>query len=251
LDTQGRRFPVRSDNPKVYLPVGNCLMGHIDGRQAMALAFLNSAGVEQMIGYTVATWYGYAGWGCLDYFVEQPGRFTLAEAAWANRQALLHRLETNFPGLAAVELDAGRRPRQPITVSPQAKAAGLTPQDALGLLYDRDVLAFYGDPKWEARMAPGPLRWEQSLSVKDGVYRFEVIPKQGERSFQPVSTNGSQRGGRPIFCLLPNRIKNAEIVEGKELEPLVAADFVLVPLPKRVEAGQSLRVVFRAARAGR
>ena len=75
-------------------------MGHIDGPDAMALAFMNSAGVDQMIGYTVPTWYGYGGWGMLDYFVEQPGRFTLAEAFYANQQALIHRLETYFPGAA-------------------------------------------------------------------------------------------------------------------------------------------------------
>ena len=55
-------------------------MGHIDDQQAMALAWLKSGGVRQMLGYTVPTWYGYAGWGCLDYFVEQPGRYDFAEA---------------------------------------------------------------------------------------------------------------------------------------------------------------------------
>ncbi len=98
LDTHGQRYPIRSDNPKVYLPVGNCLMGHIDGPDAMALAFLNSAGVNQMIGYTVPRWYGYAGWGLLDYFVEQPGRFTLAEAFYANEQALVYRHSTEDCG---------------------------------------------------------------------------------------------------------------------------------------------------------
>ena len=72
-------------------------MGHIDGTNAMALAFLNSGGVNQMVGYTVTTWYGYAGWGCLDYFVEQPGRYTLAEAFRANQTALINRLQTVFP----------------------------------------------------------------------------------------------------------------------------------------------------------
>src|SRR5437588_461556 len=64
-DTKGQRFPINSPNPKVYLAVGNCLMGHIDGPDAMALAFMNSGGVDQMVGYTVDTWFGYGGWGCL------------------------------------------------------------------------------------------------------------------------------------------------------------------------------------------
>ena len=105
VDTAGKKLLVRSDNPKVYLPVGNCLMGHINGPDSMALAYMNSAGVDQMIGYTVPTWYGYGGWGMLDYFVEQPGRYTLAEAFFANQQALIHRLETYFPGAAKTDSD--------------------------------------------------------------------------------------------------------------------------------------------------
>ncbi len=101
LDTQGAKHPIDSPNPKVYLPIGNCLMGHVKDRDSMALAWMNSAGVRQMIGYTVNTWYGYAGWGCLDYFVEQPGRYTFAEAFLANQHALIHRLETYFPSSVA------------------------------------------------------------------------------------------------------------------------------------------------------
>jgi hypothetical protein len=80
VDSSGHRFEIQSANPKVWLPIGNCLAGHIDGPDALALAFMNAAGVHQMIGYTVPTWFGYAGWGCFDYFVEQPGRYALAEA---------------------------------------------------------------------------------------------------------------------------------------------------------------------------
>lgn len=92
VDTAGREFEIVSPNPKVYLPVGNCLIGHIDGPDAMALAWLHAGGARQMIGYIVPTWFGYMGWGLLDYFVQQPGRFTLAEAFFANQQALLWEL---------------------------------------------------------------------------------------------------------------------------------------------------------------
>ena len=251
VDTRGARFTIRSDNPKVYLPVGNCLMGHIDGPDAMALAFMNRAGVLQMIGYTVVTWYGYGGWGLLDYFLEQPGRFTLAEAFFANQQALLHRLETHFPGVA--DAGAGADPRKVrIEVSPRARAAGLTPDDARGLLYDRDAVAFYGDPAWEARLAPGPLAWEQSLSHHNGVYRFEFRPLGGLRTFEPINTNGSQRGGRPLVQLLGQRIRagSVRILEGDELEPLVSDDFLLVPNPRRCDPKRPYRVVFAAEPSG-
>ena len=41
---------------------------------------------------TIPTGYGYGGWGCLDYFVEQPGRYTFTEAFLANHHALVQRL---------------------------------------------------------------------------------------------------------------------------------------------------------------
>lgn len=251
IDTRGTRFPVDSPNPKVYLPVGNCLMGHIDGPDAMALAFLNSAGVYQMIGYTFPTWYGYAGWGCLDFFLEQPGRFTFAEAVFANRQALLHRLETNFPEIARTEMKPGQTPRVPIEVSQTARQAGLSAQDARGLLFDRDVLAFYGDPAWVARMAPGPLAWKQSLKEKDGLYTFEIKPQRGKQSFEPINTNGSQRGGRPIVQLLPHRIKDVRLREGKELRPLITDNFILVPNPGKCDPKRRYRITFQAVRSVR
>jgi len=213
----------------------------------MALAFMNSAGVYQMAGYTVPTWYGYAGWGMLDYFVEQPGRFTLAEAFFANQQALVHRLATCFPGLetadAAKPVPAGRE------LSAAAKAAGLTWQDARGLLYDRDTLAFYGDPAWEARMSPVPLAWEQSLAQTGNEYRFEIRPLRGERSFAPLNTNGSQRGGRPIVHLLPHRVdaRSVRILEGSDLAPLVTDNFLLVPNPGQCDRKRTYRVIFREA----
>jgi hypothetical protein len=220
LDTKRRKHPIDSPNPKVYMPVGNCLMGHIKDPDAMALAWMNSAGVKQMLGYTVTTWYGYGGWGCLDYFVEQPGRYTFSEAFFANHHALMHRLGDPTTGA----------------------------RDQRGLAFDRDVVAFYGDPAWEARMAPGKLAYEQTLTIKDGLYTFEIRPNLGEESFAAVNTNGSQRGGRPFVHLLDHRIKDAQIVEGSDLKPVITDDFILVPRPQRCDPSRSYRVSFRAER---
>lgn len=219
LDTHGDKHVVESKNPKVFLPIGNCSMGHIDNRDAMALAYMNSAGVTQMIGYTVPTWFGYAGWGCLDYFVEQPGRYTFVEAFFANHHALVHHLE-NKTG------------------------------DQRGLSFDRDVVALYGDPAWEAKMADGSKHFEQTLTEKNGVFTLSIVPKMGDQSFKPVNTNGSQRGGRPIVTYLPHRIGSAEIISGLQLQPTITDDFVLVPLPKDYKPNREYKVVFRAAPVG-
>ena len=246
LDTSGRRHPIESDNAKVYMPVGNCLMGHIDGRDAMALAYMHSAGVKQMLGYTMPTSYGYAGWGCLDYFVEQPGRYTFTESFFANNHALVHRLATYFPELLNAEVDENGMTSAKIVVSDQAKAAGLTEDDGRWLLFDRDAVAFYGDPAWEARMAKRPTAWEQTLTEKAGVWTLEIKPNRGAKTFEPINKNGSQRGGRPIVQFLPHRIQPAQVLEGAELNPVITDDFVLVPLPKEYQG--KYRVVFRAAR---
>ena len=121
------------------------------------------------------------------------------------------------------------------------------------MLYDRDVVAFYGDPAWEVRMAPAKAAWEQSLVVKDGQYTFEVRPLRGNASFQPINENGSQRGGRPILQLLPHRIDatSVKLVEGADLKPLVTDNFLLVPLPRDSEAKASYRVVFTANEVGK
>ena len=217
LDTSKKRHPVDSNNPKVYMPVGNCLMGHIDRPDCMALAWMNSAGVMQMFGYTVPTWFGYAGWGCLNYFVEQPGRYTFTEAFFANQQALIHALESN----------AGDA------------------QTRKGLKHDSTVVAFYGDPAWQARMATGKLAFEQSLIAADGRWTFEVKPKDAN-SFAPVDTNGSQRQPRPFVAFFDCRLKDVEVVEGAELKPVITDDFILVERPAACDPSKTYRVVFRA-----
>jgi zinc protease len=246
VDTTGKKIPIHSDTPKVYLPIGNCLMGHVDGPDAMALAFMKSAGVRQMIGYTVLTWYGYAGWGCLDYYVEQPGRYTFNEAFLANECALVHRLETNFPEIARLDVPPGGTPRVAVKLSEAAKAAGLTQQDALGTLHDRDVLAFYGDPAWEARMAKGKLAYDQTLEQKGNEFVFEIKPLEGDKSFDTVNKNGAQRGGRPIVQFFDEQLTDIKVTGGDDLKPVITDTFILVPHPGKCDPARTYRVTFTA-----
>ena len=247
-DTDDQEFPVSSPNPKVYLPVGNCLMGHINDSNAMALAWMNSVGVNQMIGYTFETWYGYAGWGCMDYFVEQPGRYTLAEAFRANDCALIQRLLTYAPQAATMESELSESPEYHGKLTAQARQDGITRDEVEGLLFDRDVLAFYGDPQWEARMADAPKAWSQSLTESDGIYTFTVQANRGEKSFEPVNTNGSQRGGRPFIEFFPDRLKDFSLVEGADLKPVFSDGFLLVPNPGTCDPSRKYVVRFKATR---
>jgi zinc protease len=245
---EGRKFPIHSPNPKVYLPIGNCLMGHIDQRDCMATAWMNSAGVCQMLGYIQPTWYGYMGWGVLDYFVEQPGRYTFTEAFFANHHALIHRLATFFPELVEADADVNGRATIAPKLSDKAKVARLTLNDARGLLFDRDMVVFYGDPAWVARMADRPKAFDQSLRQAGNTYVFEIKPQRGADSFKAINLNGSQRGGRPFLAYLPHRVGDVQVTEGAELDPVVTDDFILVPNPRTCDTAKTYRVSFTAKR---
>ncbi len=246
IPTSGEKFEIHSSNPKVYLPIGNCLMGHIDGPDAMALAWMNDLGVHQMIGYTVLTWYGYSGWGVLDYFVEQPGRYTLTEAFHANQHALIHRLDTYYDDIVNVDVTPGGR----ITAknpNESGQSLGLTSFDSRGLLWDRDTVAFYGDPGWNARMAPMEKAYGQQLTVEGNVYTLSITPQRGEDSFKPVNENGAQRGWRPIVELLNHRITNIELIDGEDLHPVITDDFILIPNPQTCDPSRKYQVRFTAS----
>ena len=245
LDLQRKAHPIHSPNPKVYLPVGNCLIGHVPRRDCMATALMHTGGVAQMMGYTVLTWFGYAGWGVKDLFLGQPGRYSLAEAFYANQQALLHRLETEFPDHARVNFAAYNLEKDRQLLGKLAfkhglvdrKTRKLRSRDALGLLWDRDTVVFYGDPAWDARMKPAPLPWATTLTEKAGLYTFTL-----------TATSDSGRP-RPPLHFLPHRIANPKVLRGAEFDPVITDNFVLLPKPAKFEKGKAYTVVFRAERA--
>ena len=220
LDLKKNEYPVQSQNAKVYLPCGNCLMGLIDGPDAIALAWMHSAGVRQMAGYVEPTWYGYMGWGMMDYFVEQPGRYTFTESFFANNIALVHRLAT---------------------------VKGLSAQDQKGLDFDRDMVAFYGDPAWSATMMKAPLPYEQKLTQSAGNIIVEINPLEGYNSYEQKNTNGSQRGGRPFIVMLPERIEpdKMKLISPNENSAVLADNFVLIPRPPQGSKAQAIRVEWK------
>ena len=87
-----------------------------------------------------------------------------------------------------------------------------------------------------------------TTAVADDQYCLEVKPLRGADSFRPVNVNGSQRGGRPILCFLPQRIQtdSVQIDEGADLQPLITDNFVLVPLPESCDPDRVYRIAFRA-----
>ncbi|MBI3099910.1 MAG: serine/threonine protein kinase [Planctomycetes bacterium] len=234
LDLAGKRFDITSTNPKVYLAGGNCLMGHIPDSEAMALAWMKTGGARQMVGYTVSTWYGHGGWGVPAYFVQLQGRHTFAESFFFNQQALLYALESRFPKTARVNMEDFDIEKDGQLLDRFAQKNGISDRDNLGLLWDRDTVAFYGDPAWEARVEKArEAPYDQVLVDADGTSTFTIT----SRTDKPWE--------RPAAAFLPYRVRNVKLSAGIAL---VTDDFILVPPPERVTIGEVFKVVFTADR---
>ena len=238
-DLQNALQPVNSPNPKVYLAAGNCLIGHVKDKNSMALAWLGSGGANQMVGYTVVTWYGAMGWGTKDFFFDLPGRYSLAEAFYFSNQAILHKLQTRFPADAKFEFNSWDLESNQGLLNEYAKK--LTPQkseqdvkDLLGLLWDRDTVAFYGDPGWVARLAPRELPLNTEIVEKDGSFHYLV---HVTKACLP---------GKPLSMLLPKRVKDVELVHGQEFEPLITSNAIMLMKSGSFEAGKTYDVEFKA-----
>ncbi len=238
LDLQHHAYPVHSANPKVLLSVGNCLMGHINGPDCMALAWMGSGGVDQFVGYTVVTWYGAMGWGVNEYLTELPGRHSVAESFFFSNQHLLHRLNTQFPKAANQNIDIKGEDVNAFAKELMQRAGPIPPdqqKDCIGLSWDRDVVALYGDPAWDARLAQsGPHVTTTLVQAKPHEFHFTFTP---DANFMP---------GKPISMLLPERLKNIEVTKGQDMEPLITSNFIMLFKAGEVGKGQVKEVVFRA-----
>lgn len=81
--------------------------------------------------------------------------------------------------------------------SPRAKKLGLGSQDVRGLLFDRDIVAFYGDPAWQAKMAKG----KKNLPKKVMSFGFPS-PNSWLRQFQSSERKWSSTGFPTIYPIL-------------------------------------------------
>jgi zinc protease len=230
IDTKRSKFKIESANPKVYFGMGNCLIGHISDADCMALAWIHSGGAYQFCGYTVSTWYGHM-WGLPEYFFHLQDRFTFAECFFINNQALIYDLENNSPGM-----------NEPLY--PQRPGS---PNFRQGHEYDKDTVALYGDPAWEARIEKvrEPL-YNQKLTVqrKDtGAYvvTFEI-------EFNYDYTAGDVRSStRPAFAFLPIRAKNPKVTFTDGRKVVVTDNFILMKFAQKGDSlskGQKRKAVF-------
>jgi zinc protease len=154
----GRVLPLTDASPKAWVGAGNCLLGHVNGPDALAAVAIESFGVRAHVGYVVVTWFGRGGWGTLDRFTKEPGVRTLHEAWHENTDAIVAELARRWPGSESLVIDAWQRDdvnafgREVAAWMKERSIPDADARDLAGLLWDRDAVVYLGDPSWDARV---------------------------------------------------------------------------------------------------
>jgi hypothetical protein len=230
LCSKKQRFDINSPGVKIYMPMGNCLIGHIPSKNCMATAWMHTGGVHQMFGYTAVTFHGYMGWGMGSYFGNQ---YSLSESFYFNNQSLIWELQTAFPDQAHIEFDRFDHG----VVNQLARKHRIKDRKLLGHLWDRDTVAFYGDPAWVARHRLTDPAWKVSWSHTGEDVEIDVaILKDGKW------------GNRPLAIPFPTRLERVRGIScSGDLVPLVTDDFALLPvMGKDRKAGEHITLRFGA-----
>ena len=223
-----------SGKRKIYFAVGNCLIGNVNNTNtSMAIAWMNSGNAATMIGYVVTTWHGRNGWGGLKYWLTTPGRYTLAEAIYLNQQDMLFQmneweplmLTEDYPTFDHVEFSVA-----PIALQKILKKQPTN--DQIGFWHDRDVLAYYGDPKWDARLQQIPEENDFTVTSRVKGKQCVVTITTGD-NFNLQRMKGDKFKQEhvldiPFSYFFPERLNNPRLAEGQDWHAAVDENFLLI-----------------------
>lgn len=220
-----------SGKRKVYFAVGNCLIGNVNNsRESMAVGWMNSANVVTMVGYVVTTWHGRNGWGGLKYWLADPGRYTLAEAIYLNQQDFLFQQSQWYPELLKTDYIFEDENRSAGLLAEKLKANPST--DQLGFWHDRDVLAYYGDPKWEVRLQEIPEEKDYTVTaeLKGGKYvvTIETLPNFSLERLQGNHFKEEHVKDLPFSYFFPERLSHPRLAAGQTYKAVVDENFMLI-----------------------
>ena len=214
----------------------------------MAVAWMNSAHAAAMMGYVVPTWYGRNGWGGLKYWLTTPGRYTLAEAFYLNRQDMLHWLDEQLPAVhdRAFPYPGDDFDWERMVGQADSTAGRHLTDDELGFFFDRDVLACYGDPAWEVRLRELPAERDFEVTQRRVGSQYEITVTTAS-DFSAARMAGDRFkeehvGDLPFSCFFPERLKNPRLAEGQTWHAAVDENFLLVYDPG-FEPGRSYRIL--------
>ena len=231
-----------SGKRRVYTAVGNCLIGDMNNtKESMAAAWLNGSNAATMIGYVVTTWHGRNGWGALKYWVTNPSRYTLAEATFINQQDFLHQQNEWYPQLIDERYNYEGKFREELTTAANRLSEVLGREvdldsaedwDMVGFWHDRDVLVYYGDPKWQINLqsVAGDEDYSVTSFMRDGKYVVKVVTGD---NFSLEKMRGDKFKQEhvldlPFSYIFPARLSSPRLAEGQEWKVALDENFVLV-----------------------
>jgi len=223
-----------SGKRKVYLPIGNCLIANVNHtKESMAIAWMNSGNAATMVGYVVTTWYGRNGWGGLKYFLTTPGRYTTAEAFYLNQQDMMYQLNEWNPKLTSLDFPFDVEDRFASGTQVIKDSTGIEPTvNHLGFLHDRDVLAYYGDPKWNVRLQELPEENDFTVSseIKD---KKCIVTIKTKENFSLERMKGDHFKEEhvldlPFSYFFPVRLNHPRLAAGQQWKAAVDENFLLV-----------------------
>ena len=224
----------QSGKRKVYFAVGNCLIGNVNNtKESMAIAWMNDANAATMIGYVVTTWHGRNGWGGLKYWITNPGRYTLSEAVFVNQQDFLHQQHQWFPSLLRERYpDFGRDEFRLARQRMQEVMGDDFSMEEIGFWHDRDVLAYYGDPKWDVRLqeVEGESDFEVTSEIKGKKCYITIRTKENFSLQRMKGDNWKSEHvlDLPFSYFFPQRLCNPTLAEGQEWKVALDENFLLI-----------------------
>lgn len=224
--TKAPTLKTSDSSSRVWVACGNCLIGDTKGTsESMVVTALSGAGFKQFVGYVVPTWFGRAGWGTSSLWQKSCGGLSLSEAFFLNEQALIDETITRFPGAEKVNFDSddieeGMKTDRNFIQGVQAleKSGTKIEKDLIGLIHDRDVVAFWGDPLWDAR-----------FNAKRKPHAVKPTWKEsGNKATLTLSADQDFEGNYPLW--LPKRMHAPKLTksEGAEVDAFVADDFLMI-----------------------
>ena len=226
-----------NSQPRVFLGAGNCLIGNFKkSTNSMAAVLINDYGFNQFVGYTVPTWYGKGGWGTLNLWCNLPGTYSLAEAWFFNNQMITEEILRRFPASADRNLPVTER-GEGLDFGLIAQA-GIQDKDESGMLWDRDVVAFYGDPTLRVLLdgKKQPTGVTLDLNSDKDTHTLNVA----------IAPECKVKGGI-IALYFPKRIPGQiQVTQGAEYEPLITENFIILRKADYTP-GKKYSVTFTAA----
>ena len=210
----------------------------MDAPCCMSLSWMKCANVIQFAGYTVPSWFGFAGWGINKYFIETPGKFSFSEAYFANLQVLNYckSLEDNKNNTKN-DLKSEEAIKEIYEKHYNEEKSAVRE----GLEYDQNVVVLYGDPAWQAKISGEQAEKAQPYSisleeVKPKIWKLKVVCLKECQWECPTADDHFTVPGRPPFYIFKERFRNKlKVIEGVlELTDL----FAMMPLKGKSKVGE-------------